>query len=302
MIDEAAASNGRLLALARLDPGDAPVAEAERALAAGARGLKLHPRAEGFTMAHPEVEAIVALADERRLPVIIHAGRGIPALGRDTAELARRHPGARLVLAHVGISDLGWIWAAARELPNLFFDTAWWSTVDLLALLALVPPGQILYASDAPYGSGTYAGLALLRCGLSVGLAPEQLAGIVGGQVTRLVAGEEPADLGPPPGRGRLGRHLHAERASSYLHQAIARAFGMGDPTELLALALLACDVPAEAEEAELLHRVAGFVQESLAALAEHPEEPRAALRPALGGAILAGTPDVAVPAAGEGS
>ena len=43
-------------------------------------------------MSHPAVEELVALAGEHRLPVLIHAGRGIPALGRDTAELARRTP------------------------------------------------------------------------------------------------------------------------------------------------------------------------------------------------------------------
>ena len=65
----------------RLNPNDAPVPEAERCLGRGAQGIKLHPRAEAFTLDHPEVRKIVALAHERRLPVLIHAGRGIPALG-----------------------------------------------------------------------------------------------------------------------------------------------------------------------------------------------------------------------------
>ena len=62
-------------------------------------------------------------------------------------------PGMRLILAHAGICDLAWIWRAAPDHPNLFFDTSWWSPSDLLALFALVAPGQILMASDAPYGS-----------------------------------------------------------------------------------------------------------------------------------------------------
>ena len=65
----------------RLDPNADPVAEAERCLARGARGIKLHPRAEQFTLDHPEVERLFALADERRLPILVHAGS--------------RHPGAR---------------------------------------------------------------------------------------------------------------------------------------------------------------------------------------------------------------
>ncbi|MBV8711671.1 MAG: amidohydrolase family protein, partial [Solirubrobacterales bacterium] len=74
----ARAANGRLVPFCRVNPHDSPVPEAERSLDAGAKGIKLHPRAEAFTLDHPEVRSIVALADERSLPVLIHAGRGIP--------------------------------------------------------------------------------------------------------------------------------------------------------------------------------------------------------------------------------
>src|SRR3954454_23266064 len=42
----AAESGGRLIPYFRLDPSDDPVAEAERCLGRGARGIKLHPRAQ----------------------------------------------------------------------------------------------------------------------------------------------------------------------------------------------------------------------------------------------------------------
>ena len=74
----------------RLDPHDDPLAEAERCLDAGARGIKLHPRAEGFGLDHPALQDVFALADERRLPVLCHAGRGIPALGRHVDRGLRR--------------------------------------------------------------------------------------------------------------------------------------------------------------------------------------------------------------------
>src|ERR1700730_16513315 len=41
-------SGGRLYPYCRLDPADDPVAEAERCLRLGARGIKLHPRAQAF--------------------------------------------------------------------------------------------------------------------------------------------------------------------------------------------------------------------------------------------------------------
>src|SRR3954451_21438780 len=47
-IQAAAESAGKLVAYCRVDPRVDAVAEAERALDAGARGIKLHPRAEQF--------------------------------------------------------------------------------------------------------------------------------------------------------------------------------------------------------------------------------------------------------------
>ena len=293
---DAAASGGRLVALARLDPNADPVPEARRCLEAGARGFKLHPRGDAFQMSHPEVDRVFALADEHRVPVMIHAGRGIPSLGRDTVALARRYPGARPILAHAAISELGWIWREVRELPNLFIDTSWWGQPDLLALFAMVPPGQILYASDSPYGSGIGSGTMMLRAALSVGVEAEALGMVAGGQVARLAEGAEPADAGPAPGPGRLRRFLHAERVASYLHGAIHRAFMLTDPSEPLALARLACDVPDEVEEAPVLRAIAQLIDEAESFRAAAPDEPRAILMTAVPAATLAGTPAVPVP------
>ena len=121
------------------------------------------------------------LAHERRLPILCHAGRGIPALGRHSIEMCSRYPGLRLILAHAGISDLSWIWREAADHPNLFFDTAWWSPSDVQALFALVPPGQILMASDAPYATPAWGATMALRHGLQVGLPPEVLRELASG-------------------------------------------------------------------------------------------------------------------------
>src|SRR5512146_672013 len=42
-------SNGRLIPFVRLDLNESPIDEARRCLDAGARGIKLHPRAQKFT-------------------------------------------------------------------------------------------------------------------------------------------------------------------------------------------------------------------------------------------------------------
>jgi predicted TIM-barrel fold metal-dependent hydrolase len=289
-----AGSDGRLLPLARVAPGhEDALAEARRCLEAGALGVKLHPRSDGFGLPHPAVEEIIALAHERRAPVLFHAGRGIPRLGESVVEYARAYPGARLILAHAGISDLGWIGPAAAELGNLFFDTSWWLAGDLLSLYASVPPARILYASDLPYGSGMFAAFAFLRCASAVGLSGDALAAIAGGSLERVLAGEEPLDLGPAPGLGPVAvRDVDFERTAAWLAIACSAGFRGGDPTEALGLAALACH---RADGHPVARKIERLVEDSLEQLAAGPPRPALAMYGALTAQLLAGTAQAGV-------
>ncbi|HEV2875339.1 MAG TPA: amidohydrolase family protein [Thermoleophilaceae bacterium] len=299
IIAESEASGGRLFPFCRLDPAEQPLEEARRALDAGARGIKLHPRAEGFTLHHPELPPVFELAHERRLPILCHAGRGIPALGRHSIEVCSRYPGLRLILAHAGISDLSWIWREAADHPNLFFDTAWWSPSDVQALFALVPPGQILMASDAPYATPAWGATMALRHGLQVGFSPEVLRELAGGQALRLLEGEDPLDLGPPAGIESLSRDPLLERVYSFLIAAIGQMFNGVDPHESLALARLACDVGPGVPHAPVYESIISLLDARAAYDGEGDGRPRR-LAPGVHlivvAAAMARTPDVALP------
>jgi uncharacterized protein len=292
----AAASDGRVAAFCRVDPAQDPVAEARRALDAGARGIKLHPRAEGFTMSHPGVREVVALAHEREVPVLIHAGRGIPALGEDTVRLSGEFTRARLILAHAAISDLAWLWRELPRHPNVFVDTAWWNPVDVVALFALAPPGQVLWASDSPYGRPVAAAVQGLRCALQAGLTPEQVRSVAGGQMARLLAGDEPLDIGPPP---PLPGAIHPllERVCSHLVGAFNRVVAGGDPVEPIGLARLACAVGDDSPHAEVCSAVLGLLD--LLELHIGPPEDGRPIPPAarflVAALYVARTPDVPV-------
>lgn len=256
VLAEAADSDGRLVPFVRVDPARGARSEAERCLDAGARGIKLHPRGEGFALDHPAVDELFALSAERRLPVLVHAGRGIPALGRHALALVERHPGANVILAHAGISDLSWIWRRTIDNPSVFFDTSWWNPTDLLVLLSLVPPGQILFASDCPYGTPLLSSLLVGRCAAHAGLDAEQLRAVFGGQLARLLAGEEPLDHGPAPGAPAEPLDLVLERICSLLYSVVGRLAIGADATELLDLTRLACEVGEDSEHAETCRSV----------------------------------------------
>jgi predicted TIM-barrel fold metal-dependent hydrolase len=300
-IDAARASGGRIVAYCRVDPHAGALREATRCLDAGARGIKLHPRAERFTLAEPAVRDVVALAHERRVPVLIHAGRGIPALGRDTVRLSGQFSGASLILAHGAISDLAWLWKVMPEHSNLFIDTAWWNPADLIALFTLVAPSQVLFASDSPYGITLNSAVISLRCALQAGLDPDQIRLVAGGQLERVLAGEEPADGGPPPNRV-LPLDPHHDRVVTHLVSGLGRAFAGGDPDEPIALARLACavgeDDPQAAHFASVL-RLLDLFAEHLAPPVDGRPLPAAA-RLLVAALAVARTPDVPVPVLDE--
>jgi uncharacterized protein len=291
------APDGLLIPFCRVDPHDDPLPEATRALDAGARGIKLHPRAEEFTLDHPEVKPLIALADERSLPVLIHAGRGIPALGLHAVQLAEQYPNARLILAHAGICDLSWIWRVAGDLPNLLFDTAWWIPTDFETLFSLVPPGQIVFASDAPYGNTLISAAFQMRWALQLGYSAEQIRSIAADQSLRLAAGEPLEPAGPPIGERDKAPHLLLDRVAFFLLFSAMGAMRGVDPTEMLALARLACDVPDEIDDAPVFAGIISLLDQYEAYAAEHSDERRRITFLILA-ATVARTPDVPIPAA----
>ena len=295
VLEAASASDGMLVPFCRVNPHDDPVAEAERCLEAGARGIKLHPRAEQFTLDHPGVRDVVALANDGTLPVLIHAGRGIPALGLHAVALAEQFPQARLILAHAAVSDLSWIWRVAGDHPNLFFDSAWWIPADMTALFSLVPPGQILFASDAPYGATGFSAAFQLRTALQVGLSAQQLRSIASEQALRIAAGESPQPCGPAVGESDRSSHSLLDRVAQYLMLATIASMRGADPTEMVALARLACDVPDEIDDAHVFRAVRWLLDRFDQYSGDYPED-RRRLTFLIMACTVARTPDVAIP------
>jgi uncharacterized protein len=256
-IDLADGSDGRLVAFCRIDPDESPVRLAEEALAAGARGIKLHPSSDEFEIDDDRLRGVYELADERRLPMIVHAGPELDTIGPAALELVDRYEGARLILAHGALPDLSWIYREAAGRPNLLFDTSWWGPSHTMALLTLIPPGQILSASDIPYCTPLSGALTTIRCACQAGLSTEQLRLVMGGQFERLLAGADPIDAGPPP-----------EQAPAPVDPLLERLYGLlvsgqepmqrgEDADQPLKLARMACRVPDDHPEADVFASVA---------------------------------------------
>lgn len=99
-------SEGRMIPFVRLDLNEEPIEEATRCLDRGARGIKLHPRAQKFTATDERLRPVFELAAERRVPILIHGGRGLPPVADGLRRLIDDNPGAQLIIAHAGIADM----------------------------------------------------------------------------------------------------------------------------------------------------------------------------------------------------
>ena len=222
----AAESDGRLLPFCRLDPGDDPIGEAERCLAAGARGIKLHPRAQAFDMVHSGVVDIFALAEQAQVPILIHAGRGLPeTFGPELVEIAQRYPGASLILAHMGVADQGALAMGLRDHPGVVYDSSWFNPIDAYALLSRVPAERLVFGSDPPYGRPFTGLLHILRLAASLGLAADTVRGIMGGTAAAMLEGRPLPPAGPPPAPAVVNIDSRLARVHSQILMAFGCAF-----------------------------------------------------------------------------
>ena len=205
-------SEGRLVPFCRLDPAEGAVKEAERCLALGARGIKLHPRAQAFGFESREMAEVFALAESAKVPILIHAGRGLPPLADGLADLALRYPGATLILAHGAICDQGILTSRLAGHPGVLYDISCFFPLDVVELFARAPAERIVFASDPPYGMPATTLYMALRVAAQAGLDERTTRLMLGGTMAALIEGSElPPVTSPRRGpeitlSGRLAR------------------------------------------------------------------------------------------------
>ncbi len=285
-------SDGRFIPFCRLDPMDDPIAEAERCLAAGARGIKLHPRAQAFSLTGL-VEPIFDLAEQAHVPILIHAGRGLPdAFGPELVEVAQRHPGAPLIMAHLGVAGQGALTEGLRDHPAAVYDTSWLNAYDLLSLLARVPIERLVFGSDPPYGRTTGGLFMVLRTMACLGVESAVQREVVGGAALKLIAGEELLRPTAP----RAPEHLLVDHRLARVHTTCLIVFGAAitgnaeRALDMLHIARMACLEPSPGAAGPALERIATLLDTAGDLLREHPDTPRMGIFPVFLAMALAAT------------
>jgi len=143
------------------DPGPA----LDAAVAAGARGLKLHPIIQSVPLTSPRTHAAVEAFARHGLPVLFHCGISSYYLGRDrkreqprygairdAAALVRSFPRVRFIAGHAGLFEVREVMRRLAGLPNVWVDTSFQSVATVRDLIATFGQDRVLFASDWPYG------------------------------------------------------------------------------------------------------------------------------------------------------
>lgn len=164
----------------------------------GLRVLKLHCSVGDFAADDRRLDPVWEYVSAVALPVVLHAGHA-PDGHTEAAELApvaavaRRHPDARIIIAHCGHAASAVALRLVAEHPGLHADL---TPVlhqpvrpDPAALAAVA--GKVLFGSDAPNTGLSVS--SLLACGGGAdgdgGLTAADRAAITGGTAQRLIAG-----------------------------------------------------------------------------------------------------------------
>jgi hypothetical protein len=128
----------------------------------------------------------------------------VPPIAEGLAELAHRHPGVVMILAHLGVADQGILASRLADHPGTLFDTSWFSAFDMIGLMSRVPPERIVFGSDPPYGRTAFGLYMALRCARAAGYTEDDLRGLVGGTTARLLDEGALPEATTPRANGRL--------------------------------------------------------------------------------------------------
>jgi hypothetical protein len=299
VLEWASESGGRLYPYCRLDPAEDPVSEAERCLARGARGIKLHPRAQAFGFGDAAADSIWKVAEAARVPILIHAGRGMPRMD-PLAELALRHPDVVLVLAHAGIADQGMFAATLRDHPNIVYDTSTFSVLDQIALFARVPAERIVFASDIPYGRSLGALHTALRLARFADLDGAECERLVGATMIDILEGRPLPPVTPPRVPEIRAVDVRVARVTGYIMMSFAAVMGSGPPPDLsrglqfISLARAACRDPQPGAAAAALQRADELLGTAEQLIATDPAQARAAVGLVMAAGVIAATEPLA--------
>jgi uncharacterized protein len=116
------------------------------------KGLKLHPTINGYHLSDPAlVNPLFEEAESFGVPIIVHGASDLLNSPPEFAEMARRFPRVKLLMAH-----MGFFWSVdqaieyARDIPNLYLETSRAPIFEVTNAVRELGPDRVIWGTDAP--------------------------------------------------------------------------------------------------------------------------------------------------------
>jgi predicted TIM-barrel fold metal-dependent hydrolase len=191
VMEAARAHPDRLVPFCTAFPNQSPegaAVEVRRCLDLGCKGVKFHPWLQSFPANSAYLYPVLELCGERSVPVIFHTGTPPYSQPFQVMEQARRFPQVPFLIGHFGkIMFLDAVRSAAT-CANVWLETSGAQVCDLEFALEHIGSDRILFGTDLPIGGAASAKWNMAKIASAV-KDPAALAGILGGNAMRLMAG-----------------------------------------------------------------------------------------------------------------
>lgn len=135
--------------------------------------VKMHTIGHAVLPTSKDAIRLCEIADELKVPVMVHTGTGIPfALPSMCLPLARQFPNVKFILCHAGYAFyVAEAMIVAKEAENVFLEPSWCTSVQLMGMIKQLGSERVMMGSDLPANLATE--IAKAR---SIGLTEKELS------------------------------------------------------------------------------------------------------------------------------
>lgn len=176
-LEAAKASEGKLIPLVSFHPEmEGSIAKHfKKYIGLGAKGIKLHPMAQGFDVRDERMHELYQLCSDNRFALLIHCGRVSNARLNEYSDLdmilpiIQQYPQMPVVLAHMADGDVNSVLDISKKYNNVYFDTSivitgypeimnvnepsWLDDNQVVQIINEIGADRVIFGSDFPWGS-----------------------------------------------------------------------------------------------------------------------------------------------------
>lgn len=159
VLNQAQAFPDRLIPFVALNPWrETSAAELAVFLDRGAKGLKLHPIAHGFSLDdHDLLDPLLDLCAEAGVPVLAHCTADVLCVPNSLGDLARTQPNVPFIMAHMGhMYDTAGAISTALRWPNIYLETSHSFFRSIRKAAQAIGDTRMLFGTDAPHSDADW--------------------------------------------------------------------------------------------------------------------------------------------------